>query len=441
MKRFRKNKANKDQNEKQKKGLDAIDRVLSTGRAAEGTGDEKELAKLALTLSEHEHEERETPSPEFKREMERRAERGFEANATRKKKRRFPEAISNPLKVAGTFFDKVIARRSLAFGGAAAVIVALAVSVAVLQDSGNNGSVGPISDSSVKKEGSPKKDADESGTNSFEQSESLDKLKSSEKPGSEDMGRADSAPEESGDSTGIIAPTPPPSDSRIAPKEQKRRVERSAELTLEVEKNRIEKVANEVIRVSDRNRGIVLSTNISVGEEGNGQATFDLRVPAERLAKTLRELSDLGNVVLRTQSGLDITQSFVDTNEQLQEARAERKSLLKQLANASTPKKAKEIKQKLETVKSQIKSYKGQLKSLRNRTDYASIDVTVQSESSDSNASDTEDAFDDSLDFIVGVLNFGIRVFAVLLVIAIIIAVVVLPIRWMRKRQRDNTLE
>ena len=422
MKRFRKNKANRDQNEKQKEGLDAIDRALSTGKAAEGTGDEKELAKLALTLSEHECEEREAPSPEFKREMEGRAESGFEENATREKKRRFPEAISNPLKAARTFFDRVIAKRSLAFGGAAAVIVALAVSIAVLQDSGDNGSVGPISDSSVKKKGEAKQSL---GTSS-----------------NPDDDKAASTPRETGSGEGgLIDPAPPIPNNNIAPKEKSRKVERSAELTLAVVESRIEKVANDVIRVSDRNRGIVLSSNISIGKGHAGRATFDLRVPQEKLAKTLRELSELGDVVLRTQSGLDVTESFVTASEQLQEVRAERKSLLKQLANASTPQKAESIKQRLKTVGGRIKSLKGQLKSLRNRTDYARIDVTVQEKNGESSGSGTEDAFDDSLDFMVGVLNFGIRVFAVLLVAAIIIAAVALPIRWIRRRRRDNTLE
>ncbi len=422
MKRFRKKKSNRDQNEEKKKAeLEAIDRAQSTGKAAEGTDDEQELAKLALTLSEHEREERETPSPEFKQKMEERVESGFKEDTTRKKRTRLPGAISNPLKAAGTFFDRVMARRGLAFGGAAAVIVALAVSVAVLQDGGDNGSVGPISDSSVKK--------DDDAKQGFGRSSNPDEDKATALQG------------EAGSDEGVISPAPPIPNKNIAPKEKSRRVERSAELTLAVVESRIEKVANDVIRVSDRNRGIVLSSNIAIGKGHTGRATFDLRVPQERLAKTLQELSELGDVVLRTQSGLDVTESFVTASDELQEVRAERKSLLKQLANASTPQKAESIKQRLKTVGGRIKSLKGQLKSLRNRTDYARIDVTVQEKNGEPSGSSTEDAFDDSLDFMVGVLNFGIRVLAVLLVAAIIIAAVALPIRWIRKRRRDNTLE
>ncbi len=428
MKRYRKNNGNHEKEKEQKAGLDAIDRALSTGKAEEAKGDEQELAKLALQLSEHEQQERETSSPEFKQKMEERVEKGFKESGASKKRQRFPEAILGRLKAAGSFFDRVLARRSLALGGAATVLVALAVGIAVLQDGGGNGTTGPVSENSFKKE-RPSGD-------------SLSELQAAgpDRSSKQDEDKTASVPGGAGDSEGIIAPPPMP-DNDIAPKEKSRRVERSAELTLAVAENHIEEAANDVIKVSDQNRGIVLSSNVSVKKGGAGRATFDLRVPQERLAKTLRELSELGDVVLRTQSGLDITESFVTAREKLQDVRAERKSLLKQLANASTPQMAESIKQRLKTVGGRIRSLKSQLKSLRNRTDYARIDVTVQEKNGESSGSGTEDAFDDSLDFMVGVLNFGIRVFAVLLVAAIIIAAVVMPIQWIRKRRRDNTLE
>lgn len=416
MKRNRKIGQRRKDRKERAKGLEAIDQALLAGEAHEENDDEQELASLALLLRDHQHQEREAPTDEFRQKMEALAEGGLKESDKSEGEQQGPGVVGRFLRAGGSLLDGFWARRGLALGGAATVLIALAVTVAVLQDGDGNGTVGPVSDSSVKKKSGPEQSL---GRSSGE-------------------GKSEFAPGETDDSARLIAPEPPVPDTDIAPGEGQRRVERSAELTLEVEKNRIEDVANDVIRVSDRNRGIVISSNISTGKDKAGEATFDLRVPQEKLPKVLRELSELGDVVVRTQSGLDITQSFVTTRERLQDARAERKSLLKQLPNALTLEKAEEIKRRLRSVTSRVGSLKSQLRTLRNRTDYVRIDVTLQA---GNGGSGTKDAFSDSLDFVVGVLNFGIRVFSVLLVFGIIIAAIVVPARWVRNRRRDKALE
>ena len=63
----------------------------------------------------------------------------------------------------------------------------------------------------------------------------------------------------------------------------------------------------------------------------SGGGSLDLRVPADRLRDTLRDLSALGKVRSRSESGQDVTASVVGASDRLESARAERASLLRRL--------------------------------------------------------------------------------------------------------------
>ena len=85
--------------------------------------------------------------------------------------------------------------------------------------------------------------------------------------------------------------------------------------------------------MADRQRGFVLRSSVSSGEESGG-GSLDLRVPADRLRDTLRDLSALGKVRSRSESGQDVTAIVVSASDRLESARAERASLLRRLRRA-----------------------------------------------------------------------------------------------------------
>jgi len=116
-----------------------------------------------------------------------------------------------------------------------------------------------------------------------------------------------------------------------------RQVERSASLALaappaELEEVAagVEEVAAGVARVTDEAGGVVARSSVTADPDA-GTATFDLRIPSARLSQTLAALSELAAVRSRTQASVDITRTVNSAAERLEEARAERRGLLRRL--------------------------------------------------------------------------------------------------------------
>ena len=143
-------------------------------------------------------------------------------------------------------------------------------------------------------------------------------------------------------------------DGGALPGRRDRRVERQASLTLAAGPERLDEVADGVIRVTDRVNGIVASSSVQSTDDDQGGASFDLRVPVGRLPETLAELSKLAHVRARTQSSQDVTAVHASAQERLREALAERGSLLRQLAAADAANESESVRARLRIVNGQI---------------------------------------------------------------------------------------
>ena len=114
----------------------------------------------------------------------------------------------------------------------------------------------------------------------------------------------------------------------IAPGADVRRIERTAQLTLAADPDDFDALAGSIFRTADRRDGFVLQSSFTQGEDGFSGGFFELRVPAQELQPALNELSRLATVRARSESGTDVTGSFVSTRDRLRTARALRTSLL-----------------------------------------------------------------------------------------------------------------
>jgi hypothetical protein len=168
----------------------------------------------------------------------------------------------------------------------------------------------------------------------------------------------------------------PDDESAVAPGAA-RRVERQASVVLTAPAGEVPEVSDGVIRATDEVGGIVASSSVSTGDDGRAGASFQLRVPTRRLDDALARLSKLGHVRSRTQSSQDVTASFVSARERLDEALAERKGLLRQLAGANTQNETASIRERLRIVRAEISSARASLRRLRVRTDYSVVSVSV----------------------------------------------------------------
>ena len=376
--------------------LAAIDAALS-GRALEA-----ELADLERLVSEV-RAERPRPADAFADELDRRAAAGF-ARTDGRRRTSFTRGARSAL--------RRLSRRGMllpAMGAAGSLLVVLVVAGSLLRDGGTPTGV------------SPKPSPRQAGPELDQTSAPL-------------RGRGDAAEP-------AIAPVPP--DGTL-PGRRERRVERQAAVTLSAPADRISEVGDNVIRVTDRLGGVVVSSTVRSGDDAQAGASFDLRIPAARLDNALAELSKLAHVRSRTQSSQDITGAYVSAQERLRESRAEREALLRQLARADTEAEIESVRARLRIVNGEIAARRTEVGRLSERTSFATVAVSIEAGEGGGATGNTwtpRDALRDA----ARVLEVIAAVLVVVLAIAGPLALVgggaAYVARSLRRRRREQALE
>jgi uncharacterized protein DUF4349 len=240
----------------------------------------------------------------------------------------------------------------------------------------------------------------------------------------------------------LAIPSPP--RARVLPQVRDRKQDRDAALVLATPRADIEDAADGVIQVTDRYQGFVLRSNVSGGDEGRAGATLELRIPSDKLQPALRDLSELAHVRSRTQTTQDITARFVSARSRLNEAVAERRALLRQLARASTPNETASIRARLRLANRQIAAAQSNLRSLRNRVDFSTVSVAIEADES-AKAADGGWSPGDALDDALGILKTTVGILLVSLAVLVPLAVLGL-LAWaatssLRRNRRERTLD
>lgn len=159
-----------------------------------------------------------------------------------------------------------------------------------------------------------------------------------------------------------------------------RQVVQSAQLQLSAPPSDVQSVAQEVFGVIGAEAGIVNSSNVTAGGAGGGSAVFQLSVPSAHLDATMTALSRLhdARVVSRTDATNDITGQVGGAGRRLAEARALRRSLLRQLAAATTTAQVDSLQARLHDADASIASDLSTLRGLKRQVAYSSIALTIQ---------------------------------------------------------------
>jgi hypothetical protein len=219
-----------------------------------------------------------------------------------------------------------------------------------------------------------------------------------------------------------------------------RKQELTASLSLGAPAKKIDDVSAGVLKVTNRYGGVVMRSDVS---SASG-ATFDLRIPADKLQSALAALSELGDVESRNQTSTDITAAFVSPRERLTDGLAERTSLLKQLAKADTPNETASIRERLRLASQQIAVARGELRGLRERTNFAKVSVTVNPRGSTGGGAGAwgiDDALDDGLRILAWVCGALIVALAVALPFLVLGGFGAGAARVLRRRRREHALD
>jgi hypothetical protein len=363
-----------------------------------------DLAELAVAL----RDERPAPDPAFAHSLDERAGRGFPRAAKRRTRARGWPKLTLP-----------------ALGFAASLLL-----VVVLVTSGNQGTTTEPSGSGA------------GGSVSGEAAPNTDEAAPATTAGGGASARSKAAPQPStADSAAPAIPQPAPLPSRDG--RSRRYVERSAQITIATPPREIDRAAAKVIAVADDLGGYVVSSQVSSGSSGD----FELSVPQSRLQRALARLSDIGKVRERTQASQDITAAVVSASSRLKDARTERRSLLKQLATATTTNQTTSIRERLRIVSGQIAAAKRDLRREKGRAAYSTVAVTLVADRSSgaAPAADGHWSPGDALRDAARVLEVSASVLlvagAVALPLGLVALLVWLAARQVTHRRRERALD
>jgi hypothetical protein len=157
------------------------------------------------------------------------------------------------------------------------------------------------------------------------------------------------------------------------------KVQRSAQLTLEVSIGSFEKSLDRVVSLM-RSQGGYVSGSEAVAESGDrlrsGQVTF--QVPADKFDATIGGLRQLGTAQSIRISGTDVSSQYVDFQARLRNAEAQRDAMLALLQQAKSVGDVIQVQTQLGQITGQIEQLKGQIDYLDRTTAFATVAVTLR---------------------------------------------------------------
>jgi hypothetical protein len=397
--------------------LEAVETALTSGLATDASPDARALQELALTLAA------EAPVAEldFADELRERVDAGFPRPTKAHRRARARQARGWRAWVADL-------REGFAPLAGVAATILLIVGLTVVFAGGSEGDDSASGGSSAGGGGAAESSrgaADSGGVDSAEATAGPTQKAPASKDAFVDPFSAQSTPR---------------SLSGFAPGQLNRRIERTYSMDLGVPVDDMNRVADQVNAVAYRNGGFVLSSSVDTGTEG-GSGEFSLRIPTDQLRPALRDLAALAPVRSQSQTGRDVTRQHVTAKDRLQAARAERRSLLRRLEAATTDAEAEAIRRRLDIVSGEISGLRSQLRDLRQRTNYAVVNVTLTAAKKDSGSlGSLGDSFDDAGKLLAGFAGVTIRVLALALPLGLIAGLAWLAGRSLRRRRRESAL-
>lgn len=230
-----------------------------------------------------------------------------------------------------------------------------------------------------------------------------------------------------------------------------RKVERTTRLSLRTNAARLQTVADGVVRVTQSSGGVVQTSNVDATDRG-GTADFTLSVPTAQADDVVARLSKLAHVASMSQASTDITNAFVSSADQLTDARAERRALLKALDGAQTADGIARLKSRIAANRNEIARLKSSREQLRHRADETTLSVTVSAHGAPAKPSGDDkgtagggwspgDAAGDAL----RVLEIAAGVLLIALAVLVPFGVIGLPAlfgaRFARRRRREQALD
>jgi hypothetical protein len=107
------------------------------------------------------------------------------------------------------------------------------------------------------------------------------------------------------------------------------------------------------------------------------EATYTVRIPSAKMKSFLGQAGDIGNIILNTSKGEDVTEKFFDTKAHLDTLKIQEERLLELLKKATVLKDIMDLEDRVSQVRYQIEQLTGSLNKLTSLVDLSTVTVTI----------------------------------------------------------------
>ena len=199
----------------------------------------------------------------------------------------------------------------------------------------------------------------------------------------------------------------PPSDS-IARGAGERIIDATARIRLGAGRGEVQEVANGVVAATDRFNGVVRDSEVTT-DMGGARAAFELEIPYRELDPALTAISELGDVISRTQSAEDITAQAVRSQRQLARVLEQISAARIERIDVDTHEERLIIDARIDSLEATAGALRSEIDGVKRQGRFATVDVEITSEGPDAGSGGAwsiSDALDDAgraLEVIAGV--------------------------------------
>jgi hypothetical protein len=229
-----------------------------------------------------------------------------------------------------------------------------------------------------------------------------------------------------------------------------RRIAQRVDLAIATPPADFRDAADRVLDVVRDHRGFVVRSSVSGGDpdvEGaeQGNASFQLRIPAVRLQSAQAALSDLGHVVSRTDGTTDITSRFTSAQRRIEGLSREQSRLLERLEDADNQAVRRSIRAQVRIVNAGLADAEDDLARAQSRVRMVPVSVSIVAdpavEGEDDAGWGVDDAADDAVDVLRFIAGVALVSAAVLIPLGLIAAAAWLVATRARTRARERALD
>lgn len=151
----------------------------------------------------------------------------------------------------------------------------------------------------------------------------------------------------------------------------------AASVTLGSTAANLQAISDQVAQLAVRDGGYVQSSNVQVQQQGASEATLALRLPSAQLGAALGAIGRLAPIRAENQSLQDITDAYDAARQQLSDAEAEQRALLRALAAATTEGQIDSLRQRLSASRAAVARSHASVNAVSQRASTAEVEVSI----------------------------------------------------------------